>query len=95
MVQDPLPPRMRRKLHRQTFHVEPTKLNLAACSSMDYPQIPWTEMLEHALACVARIHHTDDDLRAWTALPRIPLPPMAYLHHPPLSDRSSYPLMIM
>jgi hypothetical protein len=64
MVQDPLPPRMRRKLCRQTFHVEPTKLNLATCSSMDYPQIPWTKMLEHALAHVARIHHTDDKLHA-------------------------------
>jgi hypothetical protein len=64
MVQDPLPPRTRRRPHRQTFHVEPTKLNLAACSSVDYPQIPWTEMLEHALAHVARIHHTNDELRA-------------------------------
>jgi hypothetical protein len=64
MVQDPLPPGACRKPCRQTFHVEPTKLNLAACSSMDYPQIPRTEMLEHALACVARIHHTDYELRA-------------------------------
>jgi hypothetical protein len=64
MVQDPLPPGTRRKPRRQTFHVEPTKLNLAACSSMDYSQIPWTKMLEHTLARVARIHHTDDELRA-------------------------------
>jgi hypothetical protein len=46
MIQDPLPPGTRRKPRRQTFHVEPTKLNLAACSSTDYLQIPWTEMLE-------------------------------------------------
>jgi hypothetical protein len=64
MVQDPLSPRTRRKPRRQTFHVELTKLNLAACSSTDYPQIPWTEMLEHALARVARIHHIDGELRA-------------------------------
>jgi hypothetical protein len=64
MIQDPLPPGTRRKPRRQTFHVEPTKLNLAACSSTDYPQIPRTEILEHALARVARIHHTDDELRA-------------------------------
>jgi hypothetical protein len=64
MVQDTLPPETRRKPHRQTFHVEPTKLNLAACLSADYPQIPRTEMLEHALARVARIHHIDDELRA-------------------------------
>jgi hypothetical protein len=64
MVQDPLSPRTHRKPRRQTFHVEPTKLNLAACSSADYPQIPWTEMLEHALVHVTRIHHTNDELRA-------------------------------
>jgi hypothetical protein len=64
MVQDPLPPGTRRKSHMQTFHVEPTKLNLAACSSMNYPQISRTEMLEHALARIAWIHHTDDELRA-------------------------------
>jgi hypothetical protein len=64
MVQDPLPPGARRKPCRQTFHVEPTKLNLAACSSADYPQIPRTEMLEHALARISRIHHTDDELHA-------------------------------
>jgi hypothetical protein len=64
MVQDTLPPETRRKPRRQTFHVEPTKLNLAACLSADYPQVPRTKMLERALARVARIHHTDDELRA-------------------------------
>jgi hypothetical protein len=67
MELDTLPPEMRRKPHRQTFHVEPTKLNLAACSSVDYPQVPRTEMLERALARVARIHRTDDELRAMDA----------------------------
>jgi hypothetical protein len=71
MVQDPLSPGTHRKPCRQTFHIEPTKLNLAACSSADCPQIPWTEMLEHALARVARIHHTDNELHAMDRTPEV------------------------
>jgi hypothetical protein len=55
---------MRKKPHRQPFHVEATKLNFKACPTEGYSEVPRIEMLEYALTYVARIHHSDDELRA-------------------------------
>jgi hypothetical protein len=63
-VQDVLLPGIRKKLRRQPFHVEATKLNFKACPTEGYLEVPRTEMLDYALTYVTRIHYSDDELRA-------------------------------
>ena len=41
-----LPPESRKRPRKESFRVEPTKLNLKACPSEDYPKAPKTEQLE-------------------------------------------------
>jgi hypothetical protein len=60
---------MHKKPHRQPFHVEATKLNFKACPTKGYSEVPWMEMLDYALTYVARIHHSDDELRAMEGTP--------------------------
>jgi hypothetical protein len=55
---------MRKKPRRQPFHVEATKFNFKVCSTEGYSEVPRTEMLDYALTYVARIHHSDNELRA-------------------------------
>jgi hypothetical protein len=61
---------MRKKPHRQPFHVEATKLNFKACPTEGYSEVPRTEMLDYALTYVVRIHHSDDELRAMEGTPK-------------------------
>ena len=68
-VQGVLLPGMRKKLRRQPFHVEATKLNFKACPMEGYSEVPRTEMLDYALTYVARIHRSDDELRAMEGTP--------------------------
>ena len=68
-VQGVLLPGMRKKPRRQPFHVEATKLNFKACSTEDYAEVTRTEMLDYALTYVARIHRSDDELRAMEGTP--------------------------
>jgi hypothetical protein len=60
---------MRKKLRRQPFHVEATKLNFKACQTEGYSEVPRTEMLDYALTFVARIHHSDDKLLVMEGTP--------------------------
>jgi hypothetical protein len=60
---------MRKKLRRQPFHVEATKLNFKACPTEGYSEVPRTEMLDYALTYVTRIHRSDDELRAMEGTP--------------------------
>ena len=57
-----LPSRSHKRLHKETFSVEPTKLNLKACPSETYPKALKTEQLEEALEYILRMHHTDVEL---------------------------------
>ena len=58
-MQKLLPPRSCKRLRKETFSVEPTKLNLKACPSETYPEAPKTMELEEALEYISRIHHID------------------------------------
>jgi hypothetical protein len=61
-VQKSLPPESHKRPCKESFRVEPTKLNLKACPSEDYPKAPKTEQLEKALAYISRMHRTDTEL---------------------------------
>jgi hypothetical protein len=73
-VQKSLPPKSRKKPHKESFHVESTKLNLKACPSEDYPKALKTEQLEEALAYISRMHRTDAELQAMGASTSTPPP---------------------
>ena len=60
---------MCKKPRRQPFHVEATKLNFKACLTEDYSEVLRIEMLDYALTYVARIHRSDDELRAMEGTP--------------------------
>ena len=62
-VHKPQPPESRKRQRKETFCVEPTKLNLKACSSETYPEALKTIELEEALAYISRMHRTDVELR--------------------------------
>ena len=62
-----LPPKSRKRPRKESFWVEPTKLNLKACPSEDYPKAPKTEQLEEALVYILRIHRTDAELQEMDA----------------------------
>ena len=57
-----LPPKSRKRPRKESFRVEPTKLNLKACPSEDYPKALKTEQLEEALEYISRMHLTDAEL---------------------------------
>jgi hypothetical protein len=63
---------MRKKARKQTFCVEPTQLNLKACSSEDYPETPRTVQLDAALEYISRMHCIDAELQAMEASPSSP-----------------------
>jgi hypothetical protein len=54
---------------QQPFHIEATKLNFKACPTEGYSEVLRTEMLDYALTYVARIHRSDDELRAMEGTP--------------------------
>ena len=58
-----LPPESRKRPRKESFCVEPTKLNLKACLSETYLEAPKTEELEEALAYISRMHRTNAELR--------------------------------
>jgi hypothetical protein len=60
---------MCKKPRRQPFHIEATKLNFKACPIEGYSEVLRTEMLDYALTYVARIHCSDDELRAMEGTP--------------------------
>ena len=62
-----LPPESRKRLCKESFWVEPTKLNIKACPSEDYPEAPKTEQLEEALEYILRMHCTDAELQEMDA----------------------------
>jgi len=53
---------MRKRPRKESFRVEPTKLNLKACPSEDYPEALKMEQLVEALVYISRMHHTDVEL---------------------------------
>ena len=57
-----LPPESRKRPHNESFRVEPTKLNLKACPSEDYPEASKTKQLEETLEYISRMHRTDAEL---------------------------------
>ena len=57
-----LPPESCKRPHKESFWVEPTKLNLKACPFEDYPEAPKTEQLEEALEYISRMHRTDVEI---------------------------------
>jgi hypothetical protein len=61
-VQKILPPESWKRPHKEAFSVEPTKLNMKACSSKTYPEASETTNLEEALEYISRIHCTDAEL---------------------------------
>jgi hypothetical protein len=61
---------MHKKLHRQPFHVEATKLNFKACPTEGYSEVLRREMLDYTLTYVTRIHCSDDELRAMEGTPK-------------------------
>ena len=62
-----LPPESRKRPRKESFRVEPTKLNLKACLSEDYPEAPKTEQLEEALEYISRMYRTDLELQKMDA----------------------------
>ena len=66
-VQKLLPSRSHKRLHKETFSVEPTKLNLKACPSKTYPEALKIIELEEALEYISRIHHTIAELQEMDA----------------------------
>ena len=52
---------------KESFRVEPTKLNLKACPYEDYPEAPKIEQLEEALEYISRMHRTDVELQEMDA----------------------------
>jgi hypothetical protein len=60
---------MCKKPRRQPFHVEATKLNFKACLMEGYSEVPRTEVLDYTLTYVARIHCSDNELRAMEGTP--------------------------
>ena len=45
-----------------SFWVEPSKLNMKACPSEDYPKALKTEQLEEALEYISRMHRINAEL---------------------------------
>ena len=62
---------MHKKPCKETFRVEPTCLNLAACSSEDYPEADKTKELEEALEYVSRLHRTDTEIQEMDHTPTL------------------------
>jgi hypothetical protein len=60
---------MRKKPRIKPFHMEATKLNFKACPMEGYSEVSRTEMLDYALTYIARIHRSDDELRAMEGTP--------------------------
>ena len=52
----------RKRPRKESFRVEPTKLNLKACPSEDYLEALKTKQLEEALEYISRMHRTDAEL---------------------------------
>ena len=63
-VQEPLPPKMRKEARKHSFRPAPTTLNLTACPSEHYPEVPRTIQLEAAEEYASRLHRTDAELEA-------------------------------
>ena len=61
-MQKILPPESCKRPCKETFCVEPTKLNLKACSSETNPKALKTVELEEALEYISRMHRTDVEL---------------------------------
>ena len=57
-----LPPKSCKRPHKESFRIEPTKLNLKACPFEDYLKASKTEQLEEALEYISRMHYTDVEL---------------------------------
>ena len=57
-----LPPKSHKRPCKESFRVEPTKLNMKACPSKDYLKALNTEQLEEALEYISRMHRTDAEL---------------------------------
>ena len=45
---------MRKRPRKESFRVEPTKLNPKACPFEDYPEVSKTEQLEESLKYISR-----------------------------------------
>ena len=63
-VQEPLPPKMRKEARKHSFRHAPTTLNLTACPSEHYPEVPRTIQLEAVEEYAGRLHRTDAELEA-------------------------------
>ena len=57
-----LPSESRKRLRKESFWVELTKLNLKACPSEDYLEAPKTKQLEETLEYISRMHRTYAEL---------------------------------
>ena len=57
-----LPPESHKRPCKESFRVEPTKLNLMACPFEDYLEALKIEQLEEALEYFSRMHRTDAKL---------------------------------
>jgi hypothetical protein len=62
-----LPPKSHKRPCKESFRVEPTKLNLKACPFEDYPEAPKTERMEKAVVYISRMHCTDVELQEMDA----------------------------
>ena len=71
-MQESLPPETHKKPRKETFRIEPTRLNLAACSSEDYPEVEKTQELEEALEYISRLHCIDVELQEMDHTPTPP-----------------------
>ena len=61
-MQESLPPESCKRPHKESFRIEPTRLNLSVCLSKDYPKVEQTQELAVALEYVARMHRSDTEL---------------------------------
>ena len=71
-MQESLPPETHKKPRKETFRIEPTRLNLAACSSEDYPEVEKTQELEEALEYISILHRPDAELQEMDDIPTPP-----------------------
>ena len=62
-----LPPKSHKRPCKESFWVEPTKLNLKACPFEDYLEASKTEQLEEALEYILRMHRTNAELQEMDA----------------------------
>ena len=58
---------MRKRPRKESFRVEPTKLNLKACPSKHYLEALKTKQLGEALEYISRMHCIDAELQAMDA----------------------------